>query len=84
MTERKAFYTSLLVLPVLLSIAGGTIAVEMRYAKQKQMIDLISSNAQQIAILKIETAKQSKNKNLLHRLCDDFERMHGWRPSACK
>tara|TARA_R100001163_G_scaffold53580_1_gene40902 strand:- start:84 stop:338 length:255 start_codon:yes stop_codon:yes gene_type:complete len=84
MTERKAFYTSLLVLPVLLSIAGGTVAVEMRYAKQKQMIDLISSNAQQIAILKIETAKQSKNKNLLRRLCDDFKRLHNWRPSACK
>jgi len=84
MTEKKAFYASLLVIPVLLSIAGGTVAVEMRYAKQKQMIDLISSNAQQIAILKIETAKQSKNKNLLRRLCDDFERMHGWRPSACK
>ena len=84
MSDKKTFYSSLVVIPVFLSIAGGVVAFEARYVKESEVVNLISANAQQIAILKIETAKQSKNQNLLRRLCDDFKRMHKWTPSACQ
>ena len=84
MTEKKAFYSSLLVIPVFLSIAGGVVAFEARYAKENEVLKMVGSNAQQIAILQIEAAKQSKNKRELRRLCDQFKKLWAWLPSGCK
>lgn len=46
-------------------------------------IEQVGANAQQIAIIAIENAARSGNRALLLRLCDDFRKTHGWRPSAC-
>ena len=64
------------------TIAGGVLAVESRYAR----VDQVSANAQQIAIMKIENAYRAGKgqRHLLRRLCDDFQRTHGWVPSACR
>jgi len=64
------------------TIGGAVLAVEKRYARVNQ----VSANSQQIAIMKIENAHRAgpSQKELLRRLCDDFERVWKWTPSACK
>ena len=64
------------------TIFGGALALEERYAR----VDMVSANAQQIAIMKIENAYRAgaKQKEVLRRLCDDFNRVWKWTPSACK
>ena len=47
-------------------------------------VEMVGANAEQIAIIRIENAARSGNRDLLIRLCDDFQRVHGWRPSACR
>ena len=46
-------------------------------------IEQVGAVAQQIALIAIENAARSGNRALLIRLCDDFQRAHGWKPSAC-
>ncbi len=65
-------------------IAGSGYFLEDRYANKQQLAQLVGGNSQQIAIIRIELAKQSKNKALLSRLCTDFIQVHKWQPSACK
>ncbi len=67
-------------LALITTIGGGIFFAEDRYAKVEQ----VGSNAQQIAIIRIENAAASRNRVLLKRLCDDFYRVHKWLPSACR
>jgi len=69
---------------VVAGLAGTGYFLEDRYANKEELIQLVGSNAQQIALTKIEIAKQSGNKALLNRLCTDFQQTHRWIPSACK
>jgi len=69
---------------VVAGLAGTGYFLEDRYANKEELIQLVGSNAQQIALTKIEIAKQSGNKALLNRLCTDFQQTHRWVPSACK
>jgi hypothetical protein len=62
------------------TIGGGAWAFDARYAKVEQ----VAGNAEAIAIIRIENARQSGNGDLLARLCDDFSRVYGWTPSACR
>jgi hypothetical protein len=64
------------------SIAGGVLAIEARYARTNS----VSANSQQIAIIRIENAYRAgkSQRANLRRMCDDFKRVHGWTPSACK
>ena len=71
------------VLALMSAIAGGVLAVESRYAAKDSVAQLISSNAQQIALVRIQIAKQAKHTALLRALCSDFKRIHGWKPQAC-
>ena len=64
------------------TIGGGVLAVEKRYARVNQ----VSANSQQIAIIRIENAYRAgkSERANLRRYCDDFKRLWGWMPSACK
>lgn len=76
----KMFASAAAALALVSAIGGGVYAVEERYAS----VDMVAGNSQQIAVIRIENAKRSGNKQLLRRLCDDFQRIHKWQPSACK
>mgnify|MGYP001277421834 CR=1 FL=1 len=76
----KPIATTTAVVALISAIGGGVYALDSRYAQ----VEMVAGNAQQIAVMRIENAKQSGNKELLRRLCDDFYRIHKWQPSACK
>ena len=65
-------------------VCGGVLAIDERYASNKTVSQLISANAQQIALVRIDLAKRSGNHALTAALCSDFERIHKWRPKACR
>lgn len=53
-------------------------------AERYATVEQVAANAESIALNRIENALQSGNQALLRRLCDDFSRLHGYRPSACR
>ena len=62
------------------TIASGAWMLDGRYAK----IEQVGVNSQQIALIRIENAAASGNRQLLKRLCDDFRQAHNWTPSSCR
>lgn len=76
----KALLQAAAAVAAIATIGGGAWAFDARYAKVEQ----VAGNAEAIAIIRIENAKQSGNRDLLSRLCDDFSRVYGWTPSACR
>lgn len=76
----KAIIQAAAVIAAIGTIGGGAWALDARYATKTE----VAGNSQSIMILQIENARASGNAQLLTRLCDDFQRVHGWRPSACR
>jgi len=72
------------VVALIASITGGTLAIEARYANRDLVTNLVSSNAQQIALVRISLAKSAGNKQLVAALCSDFQKVHKWLPRICK
>jgi len=72
------------VVGLIASITGGTLAIESRYANRDLVTNLVSSNAQQIALVRISLAKSAGNKQLVAALCSDFQKVHKWLPRICK
>lgn len=54
--------------------------LEERYATVEQ----VSSNSQAIMLVRIDNAAASGDRARLRGLCDDFYRLYGWTPSACR
>lgn len=66
-------------LALISTIGGGAWMLDGRYAKVEQ----VGSNAQAIALVRIEVAAQSGNRQRLIDLCNNFRKTHGWKPSQC-
>lgn len=76
----KSIIQAAAVIAAIATIGGGAWGLDARYAKVEQ----VAGNAEAIAIIRIENAAASGNRQLLTRLCDDFSRIYGWTPSACR
>ena len=62
------------------TIGGGAWMLDGRYAKVEQ----VASNSQAIMMVRIQNARERGDKARWISLCDDFRRLYGWTPGACR